>query len=235
MQPSRRAWVTGVLLAALIGLVACSEGGEEPLTYEPGLPLHAQVADSGREGALRLEQVTYASADGKRVPALFALSADREPLGCLVYQGRLGQTKEELPELRGGAAAPRLAAFTIHSRHAGARASRARALRAMNKPKTLLAMLRGTVVDLRMGLDYLMRRPECRDNVAYLGSSFGGAVGVLFAAQDRRIRAVLLTSIGATYKQAILVGSAAARQISGYAAPVPPRGRNRPGAAEARR
>jgi hypothetical protein len=50
----------------------------------------------------------------------------------------------------------------------------------LKTPETLLAMLLDTVVDLRMGLDYLENRPECRHNIAYLGTSFGGVVGALF-------------------------------------------------------
>ena len=170
-----------MLLVSLPGLVACSEGGDKPpveaLTYRSGLPLHVHVADRGHEGSLRLEQVTYASVDGQRVPALFAVPTDREPLGCLMYQGDLGQTKEGFPDLRSGAAALRLATFTIDPRHAGARGSRAQALRAVKRPETLLEMVLDTVVHLRMGLDYRQRRPECRENVGYIGTAFGGAVG----------------------------------------------------------
>ena len=51
------------------------------------------VAKGGREGSLRIERITYTSVDGERVPALFAVPTDDPPLGCLMYQGGLGQTK----------------------------------------------------------------------------------------------------------------------------------------------
>jgi hypothetical protein len=37
---------------------------------------------------------------------------------------------------------------------------------ALKTPETLLAMVLDTVVDLRIGLDYLESRPECQHNVA---------------------------------------------------------------------
>jgi pimeloyl-ACP methyl ester carboxylesterase len=179
------------------------------------------VANGGREGSLRLERITYTSVDGERVPALFAVPTDNPPLGCLMYQGGLGQTKEEFPQLRQGAAKLRLATFTIDPRNGGARGSAAQMVAALKTPETLRAMVLDTVVDLRIGLDYLESRPECKRNIAYLGTSFGGAVGALFGGQDARLGAVVLTSIGATFKEAMLVGSAAARDIPGLPVHVP--------------
>ena len=66
-------------------------------------------------------------------------------------------------------------------------------------------MLLDTVTDLRVGLDWLERRPECHSNIAVLGTSFGGTVATHLAAQDDRIKAAVLTSVGATYKQMILM------------------------------
>lgn len=225
MPRSRRATIIGLSLLCLSGLVACDGDAEksqaQALTYRPGRALHVQVADGGREGSLRLEQITYRSADGQTVPGLFAIPTDRRPLGCIIYQGDLAQAKRDLPERRKGAAGLRLATLTIDPREGGARGSLAQATAALKKPETLRNMLQGTVVDLRMGLDYLERRSECHHNIAYLGTSFGAEVGALLAAQDRRIKATVLTSVGATYKAAILVGDLIAQKIPGFPAPVP--------------
>jgi pimeloyl-ACP methyl ester carboxylesterase len=128
-----------------------------------------------------------------------------------MYQGGLGQTKEEFPQLRAGAAKLRLATFTIDPRNGGARGSVAQMVAAIQQPETLLAMVLDTVVDLRIGLDYLESRPECHHNIGYMGTSFGGVVGTLLSAQDPRIEAAVLTSIGATFKEAILVGGLTAK------------------------
>jgi fermentation-respiration switch protein FrsA (DUF1100 family) len=77
-----------------------------------------------------------------------------------------------------------------------------------------------------MGLDYLFSRPECRHNIAYMGTSFGGVVGAIFAGQDPRLKAVVLTSIGATFKEAMLHGSDAAQQFPGLPVQVPGAAKN---------
>jgi uncharacterized protein len=232
MERGRLIWLFGVLFVCFSVLVGCGGGAGnsatgsdvqkvQTLTYRPGQPLHVKVSDGGREGALRIERISYTSVDGQRVPALFAIPTNRPPLGCLMYQGGLGQTKEEFPQLRQGAANLRLATFTIDPRNGGARGSVARMVAALKTPETLLAMVLDTVVDLRVGLDYLETRSECHHNVAYMGTSFGGVVGAIFGGQDARLKAVVLTSIGATFKEAMLVGSAAAQGIHGLPVQVP--------------
>jgi uncharacterized protein len=210
MQRTRVVWPAAMLIC--IGVLAgCGghakrERGAVPLLkYRPGLPLHVRVTARGRNRSLRLEQITYRSVDGSRVPALFAVGTARRPLGCLIYQGGLGQAKEQFPQLRESVARLGLATFTIDPRNTGARGGARKIRRALEKPESFLEMLVDTAVDLRVGLDYLEARPECRHNVAYLGTSFGGAVGVQVAARDHRIKAVVLTSLGAESEQAILV------------------------------
>ena len=223
MARGRSVRTFGLFLICVLGMVGCGGGARtsttvpdvpkvQTLTYRPRLPLHTQVRSAGREGPLRIERISYTSADGQTVPALFAIPTGSKPLGCLMYQGGLGQTKEALPQLREGVANLRLATFTIDPRHGGARGSVAQMVAALKTPETLLAMVLDTVVDLRMGLDYLLSRPECRHNIAYMGTSFGGVVGAIFGGQDPRLKAVILTSIGATFKEAMLHGSDAAKQ-----------------------
>jgi pimeloyl-ACP methyl ester carboxylesterase len=224
--------IVGLLLVCFSWVVGCGGGTGESTTlpdvnkvpvlkYRAGLRSHVHVSNGGREGSLRLERISYESVDGERVPALFAIPTGNPPLGCLMYQGDLGQTKEAFPQLRQGAAALRLATFTIDPRNGGARGSVAQMVAALKTPETLLAMVLDTVVDLRIGLDYLMSRPECHHNIGYMGTSFGGVVGAIFAGQDPRLKAVVLTSIGATFKEAMLVGSEAAHQTPDLAVQVP--------------
>lgn len=214
MQRTRLVWPAAMLVcvAAFAGCGGHRKQGAVPLLkYRRGVPLHVRVTGRGREGSLRLEQLTYTSVDGSRVPALFAVPTAKRPLGCLVYQGGLGQAKEQFPQLRDSMAGLGLATFTIDPRNSGARGSATKIRRALKKPESFLEMLVDTVVDLRVGLDYLEARPECRRNIAYLGTSFGGAVGVLVAARDDRIKAVVLTSMGAESAQAMLVSAEVAK------------------------
>jgi fermentation-respiration switch protein FrsA (DUF1100 family) len=68
-------------------------------------------------------------------------------------------------------------------------------------------MIRDDVIDLRRALDYLDGRPECRRNFGYLGTSEGALLGALLAGGDTRIHAAVLTSIGATWRSALLYGT----------------------------
>lgn len=212
------------MVALLVGcawlLLACGGGddgqpqrADKVLHYRSGLHLKPKRTPRPNEGSLRIEKVTYSSVDGKRVPALFAIPTVSEPLACLIYQGGFGATKEALPELRRGLADARLATFTIDPRNVGDRGSAEEAASAIVTPEGLRSMVVDTVADLRVALDYLGRRPECKKNIGYLGSSFGAYVGVLLAAQDARIKGTVLAGMGATYEQLLLVRPLAAKEI----------------------
>jgi pimeloyl-ACP methyl ester carboxylesterase len=228
MEPGRRLTILGLLLICLAGLTACGGGGShvpptavKVLTYRPGVALDVHVARGPRTPSLRVQLITYTSVDGQRVPGLFAIPTASAPLGCVMYQAGLGTDKEAFPQLWQGLAKLRLATFTTDPRNGGARGSAAAMEAAIKTPQTLLAMVLDTVVDLRVGLDYLETRPECHHNIAYLGTSFGGVVGAIFAGEDTRIKAAILTSIGPTFKEAIIVGNEVAPTIKGLPVQVP--------------
>ncbi|HWH93639.1 MAG TPA: alpha/beta fold hydrolase [Baekduia sp.] len=221
MRRSRRLPTIALLVAAL-GSAACGSKGDagpstvrqdDVLTYRHGVDLDVQQSKRETEGPLRTEQLEYSSVDGQRVPALFAVPTGHAPLGCLIFVPGFTQPKETLPELREGLAKLRLATFTIDARNVGARGSAERARAAAKKAEGVRAMLLDTVADLRVGLDWLERRAECHSNIAVLGTSFGATVATHLAAQDDRIKAAVLTSVGATYKQAILMRPLAAKIV----------------------
>lgn len=183
------------------------------MKYRAGVKLDVQRSKIETEGSLRVEQIEYTSVDGQRVPALFAVSTEHAPLGCLIFVPGFAQPKEGLPEVREGFAKLRLATFTIDARNVGARGSAEQAAAAVKEAEGVRAMLLETVTDLRVGLDWLERRPECHSNIAVLGTSFGGTVATHLAAQDDRIKAAVLTSVGATYEQMILMKPLAAKSV----------------------
>lgn len=219
--------IIALLLGCVWGIAAC--GGSDPpkvpddkiVRYRPGMKLEPARTPRAREGTLKVSKITFNSADGKRIPALFAVPTERAPLGCLIYQGGFGTTKETSAEARQGFGNVQLATFTIDPRNVGERGSADDAAAAVLTPEGVRAMLLDTVADLRTALDYLGRRPECRRNIGFMGTSFGAMVGTLVAAQDARIKSALLTSIGATWKQTLLVRPLAAQRVPGLPKYVP--------------
>src|SRR4051794_10879703 len=208
----------GLLLGCVLAATACGGGGsgsnqDNVPRYRPGVKLDLQRSNVRTEGPLRVEDIQYSSVDGQRVPGLFAVPTERPPVGCLIFVPGFALPKEALPEVREGVAKLGLATFVIDARSVGARGSVERATGAVRDAEGVRAMLLGTVADLRVGLDWLARRPECHSNIAVLGTSFGGMVATHLAAQDKRIKAAVLTSVGATYRQAILMRPFAAKVV----------------------
>ena len=203
----------GVLLLAVVVALAASVGGcadepppkqRETFAYDRTRPLRPVVVGGRQRAGVRVEQITYTAADGERVPALLALPRAEKPRGCLIYQGGLGTKKEEAAALWPIAAGLGLATFTIDPRYTGARAARGAPLaRVLRDPDRVASTLRDNVIDLRRGLDYLGGRRECGRNIGYLGISQGGLLGALLAGDDERVRAAVLTSIGASWRSAL--------------------------------
>jgi pimeloyl-ACP methyl ester carboxylesterase len=197
-------------VGALVGLLAACGGApqtKEPdaFAYDRSRPLRPIVVELGRRNDVRVKRVTYAAADGQRVPALLAVPRGRETKGCLIYQGGLRTKKEAAAPIWPGLAALGLATFTIDPRYTGARATKAEPLSAVNRdPDRVVAMLHDDVVDLRRGLDYLESRRECRRNIGYLGTSMGAVIGAVLAGADERVHATVLTSVGATFREGLL-------------------------------
>jgi pimeloyl-ACP methyl ester carboxylesterase len=217
VHSARRLAPLALLLGCVLAAAACGSDAGSPsddvLSYRPGVHLAVQLTGRRTEGVLRVEQLEYTSVDGMRVPAQLAIPTDQPPRGCLVFVPGFAQPKEILPELRQGLARLRLATFSIDARNVGARGGPEQAVKAVKTPEGVRAMMLGTVADLRVGLDYLEQRPECHSNIGLLGQSFGGAVATHLAAQDRRIKAAVITSVGATYKQTILMQPLAAKSV----------------------
>jgi fermentation-respiration switch protein FrsA (DUF1100 family) len=197
-------------VVAIVGLCAsCGDAPRQkqpdPFAYDRTRPLRPVVVARERGYGLSVKRITYTGADGGRVPALFALPRGEKTQGCLIYQGGLGATKETAAPFWPPAAALGLATFTIDPGYTGARARKADSLaRVLRDPDRIVAMLRGDVVDLRRGLDYLEGRPECRRNIGYLGTSMGALLGALLAGDDERVHATVLTSVPATWREALL-------------------------------
>ena len=152
--------------------------------------LHASTLDTRLEGEVKVERIVYSSPDGRRVLALFATPRGVTARGCLIWENGPDSSKADAAAIWAGAARLGLAVLTVKLRGHGKR----------EDPRRLAAMVRGSVADLRRGIDYLERRRECRENIGYGGVSLGGAIGSVLAGSDPRIRATVITSTPPTWR-----------------------------------
>ncbi len=194
-----------VVVAAGLLLSGCGGGSQtlpkDPFAYNASRPLLVQVARVVARRPDEVRSLTYAAADGTRVPALFAIPQQGQEAGCLMYQPGAGAPKETAAAIWPGAARLGLAVFTIDPRYTGARAGgRVTLSRELGTAQGLISFLRNDVIDLRRGLDYLESQARCHHKVGYLGISEGASLGALLAGDDRRIQAAVLCSIGATWR-----------------------------------
>lgn len=203
------------VLAALAMLLALLGGGSSahsaqsaasnPFADSRSRPLLVHVDTTVARGPVDVRTLSYAAADGTRVPALLAVPRASRVTGCLMYEPGIGQPKEAAAPLWPWAARLGLAMFTIDPRLTGARADGPITLaQALSSPDLTVSFLRDDVVDLRRGLDYLERQPLCRRNVGYFGWSAGAMLGVLLAGEDVRIHATVLASLGDTWRASII-------------------------------
>lgn len=165
------------------------------------------AAASGRAvGGLRVERVTFAGPrDGEgRIPAGFAIPVDGDVRACLLYQGGIGSTVQDAPDVWQGAASLHLATFTMEYPLHGERAAGDGLEAALRDPRRFAQMLDETVVDLRRALDVVVDRPECKGKrIGYLGESYGGFAGALLSAVDLRPKAVALLVTGGDWARIV--------------------------------
>jgi pimeloyl-ACP methyl ester carboxylesterase len=216
MSLAGRAARLAVVFVCLGGLVACGTTHTQStvakkLTYSRRQALQPESLKHASDRAVNLETLSYVSSDGSRVPALLAKPVAGVSRGCLMYQGGIGQTKEQTPALAQGATTLGLSTFTIDPRDTGPRGGPDKLREDIDSPTAMARVINDSVVDLRRGIDYLETRRECRHNIAFLGTSFGAVLGAIVAAQDPRIKAVILTSIGPTWRSALLANNQAKR------------------------
>ncbi len=172
-----------------IALGACGAGQRGPFDYDDGAPLDLRVSSSHLEGGVRISELTYAGPKGDRVRALLFVPSGRGPFAGLIVQHGLPSSKEDVAfdaEDLAGLGAVVIAIDAPFARRSGAPIAFTRRDR---KEQIQL------IVDLRRAVDLLGARADVDDDrIAYLGISYGAAMGGLLAGVEHRIAAFVLTS-----------------------------------------
>lgn len=168
-----------------------------PFIYDRQQPLDLQIAAVRTEPGIKIDDFTYASPSGGRVPAYLVTPAGQGPFaGIIMLHGVGGSRDSSLPLskdlARTGAVVLAISAPFARPGYAGKPGS----------PFTFTALDRHSqiqiVQDLQRGVDLLLERPEVdQERLAFVGYSYGGSIGGLLAGIERRIKAYgLMVSSG---------------------------------------
>lgn len=155
--------------------------------YDAGAPFALKVVSTRRAGTLTFQEITYASPRGGRVPATLIVPDGGGPFaGILLMHGMPGTRAATLPE-----------AETLARRGAVTLSIDAPFARRRGEPARLDARDRDEqvqlIADWRRGIDLLTARPDVDPKrLAYVGHSYGGAMGGLLAGVEKRLRAYAL-------------------------------------------
>lgn len=160
--------------------------------YDPKAPLDVQVVSTEKKEGYTLQEVTYASPKGGRVPAVLVIPDGPGPFaGVLLLHGAPGSARGMLPEAEWLAELGALSLSVGAPFTRGGRAGdRAEMIRFDERDRDDQIQL---IVDLRRGVDLLLSRPDVdKDRLAFVGRSYGGAQGGLLAGVEKRIKAYAL-------------------------------------------
>jgi dipeptidyl aminopeptidase/acylaminoacyl peptidase len=165
--------------------------GLKLFAYDDSLPLRTRKGEPTRTGGLTVRELTYVSPKGGRVSAVLAKPKGDGPLGGVILLHGLPSNRFGLARL--GNQIARMGAVVLMIDAPWAREE------ALGRPEgqiTLTPLDREEqiqlIVDLQRGVDLLLQEDADPARLGYLGVSYGGAMGGLFAGVERRLRTAVL-------------------------------------------
>jgi dipeptidyl aminopeptidase/acylaminoacyl peptidase len=165
--------------------------GVKIFSYDPSEPLRTRKGEPTRTSDVTVRELSYASPKGGRVSAVIAKPDQAGPLGGVILLHGLPSNRFGLARL--GNQIARMGAIVLMIDAPWAREEN------LGRPEgqiTLTPLDREEqiqlVVDLRRGIDLLLQEGADPDRLGYLGVSYGGAMGGLFAGVEHRLRTAVL-------------------------------------------
>jgi dienelactone hydrolase len=164
--------------------------------YDPQAPLDIQEGESWREGEVAYNDLTYASPKGGRVPATIMVPDGKGPFAGIIVMHGMPSKRQDVywvGELFARHGAVVILIDAPFARPGNWRpASRGVPLFWSERDSEEQIQL---IVDLRRAVDLLMARPDVdAERIAYVGGSYGGAMGGLLAGVEDRLQAYALMS-----------------------------------------
>lgn len=172
------------------------------IRYDAAAPLEAVVKpqfDAKDPPTLSyVYAVTYEGGEGSTVPALYAVPVRAEgKIPAIILLHGLGGRKEDMAILSVALARRGYASLSLDIAGHGERPPiHGKSVEKFNRADLHLAAGQ-TIADLRRAVDFLVRRPEIDANrIGFVGASIGGIIGGVFAADEPRLRGIVLWSAG---------------------------------------
>jgi dienelactone hydrolase len=169
--------------------VSC-EKNRSLFAYDEEAPLDIQEVSRRREEGVTVIDLSYASPKGGRVPATLVVPNGSGPFAGMIYQHGMPATRQHL--IPGAVIYARMGAIVILIDAPFARPEHGSA-----EPLTFTEQDRREqiqlIIDLRRAVDLLLSRSDVDpQRLAYVGISYGGAMGGLLAGVENRIKGYVL-------------------------------------------
>jgi len=199
LRGSAARWRRGALLGLclLVPRAASAELGDMAaarrlLAYDAAAPLDIQVVSSSEQDGIIVQDLTFASPKGGRVPAFLVAPGGRGPHPGVVFgHWGFGNRTEFLAEAELLAEAGAVSVLVDYPWERPAPWRREAPIVA-DPEKSLEAYVQA-IVDLRRAFDLLRARPDVdAQKIAYVGHSYGAQWGAVLAAIDRRMKTAVL-------------------------------------------
>lgn len=158
--------------------------------YDREQPLELAEVASWQEDGLTFTDITYASPKGGKVPATIIAPSGKGPFAGVIVQHGMPSRREN--EYMTGKVHASMGAVVILIDAPFARPENKgrRPVQFTEQDRRQLIQL---IVDLRRAADVLIAREDVDPNrLAYVGASYGGAIGGLFAGVEDRLQAYVL-------------------------------------------
>ncbi len=161
------------------------ETNRQLFEYDRELPLDIQEVSSRVEGGVSVVEITYANPKGGRVPATLLVPQGAGPFAGIVTQRSM--------ELEFGMRYAHHGAVVVYVDPPSFRPQETGPRGILNFAEQDREEQIQLIIDLRRAIDLLMARPDVDpERIAYLGVSYGGAMGGLLAGIDHRLQACVL-------------------------------------------
>jgi dienelactone hydrolase len=181
-------------LAALLFAATPALAGSEHFAYDPKAPLDAVTAGVETRGDVVIQDLSYASPKGGRVPAYLVVPVGKGPFAAVVWGHWYWENspmKSRRQFLDEAIVLARSGVVSLLTDGPVARAGYVPDRTPLNAKQ--FDDLIQQVVDMRRGADLLLTRPEVDPRrLAFVGHSYNATVGAILAGVDRRFKALVL-------------------------------------------